>query len=155
MIETETSPVVCGHCGEAFERSTGRGRPRTYCSVRCQRRHKSGMPYLKAWRASPKGVHAKRSTGLRKRFRRRGGNTDGLEIFHPDDIFVRDGWKCQICGVPIFLNTPGSPDRATVDHVIAVVDGGLHTMENCQAACHCCNSKKGVREQAARKAITA
>lgn len=59
------------------------------------------------------------------------------------EVFMRDGWKCQICGkqlkkeskVPHLL-------AATLDHVIPLNRGGVHSRSNTQCACFMCNSLK-------------
>jgi 5-methylcytosine-specific restriction endonuclease McrA len=34
-------------------------------------------------------------------------------------------------------------DYATIDHIVPIAAGGLHTMANCQVMHRSCNSKKG------------
>ena len=50
------------------------------------------------------------------------------------NIFKRDGGKCQYCGVTTDL---------TLDHVIPRSKGGRSTWDNLVTACKSCNSKKG------------
>jgi len=51
-------------------------------------------------------------------------------------IGERDGFSCQHCGVESGL---------TVDHVIAVINGGTDDDANLQLLCRSCNSRKGTR----------
>jgi len=51
------------------------------------------------------------------------------------EIFVRDNYTCQYCGVR-------SKDL-TIDHVVPRHRGGKHTWENLVSACRACNHRKG------------
>lgn len=53
------------------------------------------------------------------------------------NIFVRDRFKCQYCGI---IMVP-----LTIDHVIPTSRGGKNTFENCVTSCKPCNAKKGSR----------
>ena len=53
------------------------------------------------------------------------------------DVFKRDGFKCQYCGM--------NPPQVTleVDHIVPVVAGGKNIMSNLLTACFDCNRGKG------------
>lgn len=51
-------------------------------------------------------------------------------------IYARDGLRCVDCGTDQSL---------TVDHVIAVVNGGTDDIENLATRCRSCNSRKGAK----------
>ncbi len=51
------------------------------------------------------------------------------------EIFVRDRYTCQYCGV--------AHGDLTLDHVIPRSKGGAHTWENLVTACRSCNHRKG------------
>lgn len=53
------------------------------------------------------------------------------------EIFVRDGYRCQYCGV--------SMRDLTLDHVIPRSRGGEHTWDNVVSACKSCNHSKAGR----------
>jgi len=55
------------------------------------------------------------------------------------EIFARDGYKCQYCGVEAELS------QLTIDHVVPRRLGGLHEWENVTTACSKCNHRKGGR----------
>ena len=79
---------------------------------------------------------------------RRGGahGPPGVERFQSLEIFMRDGWRCQICGGKIrqYKKTP-HPHSPTIDHIIPLAAGGTHERKNVQAAHFICNSEKGTR----------
>ena len=58
------------------------------------------------------------------------------------EIFIRDGYKCQYCGIEAELS------QLTIDHVIPRRLGGLHEWENVTTACSKCNHRKGGRTPA-------
>jgi 5-methylcytosine-specific restriction endonuclease McrA len=51
-------------------------------------------------------------------------------------VFAQAGHACVFCG---------SPDRLTIDHVVAWSKGGAHDMSNFQALCWPCNRRKGAQ----------
>lgn len=57
-----------------------------------------------------------------------------------DSVLKRDQYRCRYCG-------RGWADGVllTVDHVRPRAQGGTDAFDNCVAACHTCNSKKGAR----------
>ncbi len=57
--------------------------------------------------------------------------------FTPQNIYLRDRFKCQYCG--------SEDARLTRDHVVPVSKGGKTTWTNIVAACDRCNGIKGNR----------
>ena len=72
---------------------------------------------------------------LRKDVRRR---KNGVK-FSRFNVFTRDGFRCQYCGVR------GKMSELTYDHVRPRSRGGRTTWENIVTACRPCNSLKGRR----------
>ena len=64
---------------------------------------------------------------------------DRRPAFTRFNVFLRDRFRCQYCGVLI------EAKEITCDHVIPRSRGGQTTWENVVAACHRCNVKKGDR----------
>lgn len=71
------------------------------------------------------------------------------------EVLERDGWRCQLCGEPIDQHAPPrSPRSATVDHVVAVLDGGSwYNPANLRAAHLICNSTRANRGRASRTTV--
>ena len=60
------------------------------------------------------------------------------------DIFIRDDWKCWICGGKCLRKTKvPHPKAATIDHVIPLENGGIDAPSNVQCAHFKCNVEKG------------
>lgn len=59
--------------------------------------------------------------------------------FSRRNLFRRDRWTCQYCGVQ-----PGT-EELTIDHVVPRSLGGGSTWENCVLACVPCNARKANR----------
>jgi 5-methylcytosine-specific restriction endonuclease McrA len=62
-------------------------------------------------------------------------------------VAVRDGWRCQMCGVatPRSLRGTYEGNAPELDHIIPLSRGGGHTMGNVQCACRRCNGLKGAK----------
>jgi hypothetical protein len=62
------------------------------------------------------------------------------------EIFERDGWIRQLCNQPIDpeLQWP-HPHSRSLDHVVALINGGSHSRVNTQASHLVCNQRKGDR----------
>ena len=69
-----------------------------------------------------------------------------VESFDESEIFDRDGWICQLCSEPVDPSEgPRSSRSKSLDHIVPLTKGGLHTRENSQLAHLGCNSAKGNR----------
>lgn len=65
-----------------------------------------------------------------------------VEVFDRVEIFERDGWRCQLCGITCRQPSPFDRCAATVDHVVPLALGGEHSRANAQTACLSCNGRK-------------
>lgn len=72
--------------------------------------------------------------------RKRGGRH---ESFKHDEVFRRDGWRCQQCRCKVrrFKNT-NHPRYPHLDHIVPLSRGGEHTRVNTQCLCRRCNMGK-------------
>lgn len=57
--------------------------------------------------------------------------------FSRENVYLRDGHKCQYCGIRC------GPRELTLDHVVPRSRGGKTTWKNVVTACVACNRKKG------------
>ena len=66
------------------------------------------------------------------------------EIFDPQEVFERDGWRCKHCHKKVqWLNkSPNHPFYPNLDHIVPLSKGGEHTKRNTQLLCRECNNKK-------------
>lgn len=66
------------------------------------------------------------------------------EPVNPIDVFNRDDWTCKACGceTPKELRGKNQDDSPELDHVVAISQGGNHTIDNCQTLCRVCNILK-------------
>lgn len=70
-----------------------------------------------------------------------------VEPVDPTKVFERDLYICQRCFIqcPSKATVPDE-DAPTVDHVIALANGGEHSYKNTQCLCFMCNSHKGAEQ---------
>lgn len=67
-----------------------------------------------------------------------------VEPIDENEIFAAAGWRCYICDQGVVTDVPfGTPNKAVLEHVVALARGGTHTRDNVQCACHRCNQIKG------------
>lgn len=116
-------PKKCIICGSEFYSQYSNAR---YCSKSCKRKNHSGGKSIRH-RCCKYGVLYDPSV-------------------KPIKIFKRDGYVCQICGKPCDSNDKGwgnfGPYAPTVDHILALANGGAHIWSNVQCAHAICNSYK-------------
>lgn len=63
------------------------------------------------------------------------------------EVFRRDNWKCQLCGVRTLESKRGTthPRAPQLDHIVPLSKGGEHSYRNTQCACLRCNLSKNNR----------
>lgn len=124
--------IFCRECGQPFINEYGNKR-NVFCSIACSRRYNSRI--------------RKQRTGSNHRSRARHYGV-AYEPFNTKAVFERDNWRCGICGKPIAKDKKcPHPLSPTIDHIIALADGGAHIKSNVQAAHFICNSYKGAKSQ--------
>lgn len=127
---------ICESCGSVFHSESPKAK---YCSGTCSRRAKRHRDV-----AAGKTLLAN-SGNHRKRARIYGvAYEPGITV---KKLVKRDNNICQICGEPCDANDNRwsehfGPLYPTIDHIIAMVNGGGHTWDNVQLAHAICNSAK-------------
>ena len=121
----DTAEKACLGCGEYFVPEYGSKR-RGYCS---------------------KGCCMKTNRRVNRHKKRALMKTAIIESVNPLTVFVRDGWRCRICGKKLKAHNRGTikQNAPELDHIIPLSIGGEHSYKNTQCACRRCNSIKGNR----------
>lgn len=99
----------------------------------------------KKYRKTEKGRLARLNDAHRRRASKLGATTERVSSL---DVFLRDKYICQICGIktrPDYKNR-FHPKRSELDHIIPLSKGGEHSMRNTQCLCHQCNASKNNHE---------
>ena len=114
------SCLVCGALFRPISRDVT-------CSQRCNRKRNNLF----------QGAAQDRARKLGRKFQR-------FSIFQ---IFERDKWRCQLCGIrtPKRLRGTQAPNAPQLDHIIPLAKGGHHVIENVQLLCRKCNQTKHAR----------
>ena len=91
-------------------------------------------------------LHAK-ETKHNRSHRRRARLSLNNERISRSKVFRNDNYTCYICNVKVILykdikDIRYKKDAATIDHVIALANGGTHTYSNIKTCCSWCNSNK-------------
>ena len=110
----------CAHCGKWYIAEDYSASAR-YCSLRCAR------------------------SVAKHRYRARKKSAYVADVWAVQ-IFVRDRWRCQLCGRAVRRDVSAPhPKAAVLDHIIPLAVGGTHEPANVQLAHFLCNSRKGAR----------
>ena len=120
----------CKQCGIAFC-AVYPHRSRECCSEDCDRARKRRM--RRPYKSKEKALRRARERHIQ------------AERIDPIAVFERDGWRCQLCGVPTPRLLRGTYEDCApeLDHRIPLALGGPHTHDNVQCACRACNGRKG------------
>jgi hypothetical protein len=155
----------CGHCAGSFMAE----RKRKYCSDGCaanavasivrrkrQEKNKSdppiscrncgavfcvlpSVPGTSAYCAPCAEARKDTAYSLARRRRIQAARVEPVDRI---EVFDRDKWRCQICGIET-IRQPYTDKSAELDHVVPLSRGGEHSYANTQCACRRCNSLKG------------
>lgn len=97
--------------------------------------------WAREWRSRNPGKVREQNATRRARLR-----AAIVESFDPHEIFERDDWICGLCEAPIDPSSAyPDPMSPSLDHIVPVSRGGVHSRANCQAAHLVCNVRKGAR----------
>lgn len=125
--------VQCARCGCAFCPLYGM-KPGGSAKWRCE---PCAQQQRREWKRQQGGSHMHRAKQRGVPYRR----------FSLVQVLERDGWKCQLCGVPTPRRKRGTfvADAPEFDHCIPFALGGPHVPENGQCLCRACNSLKAAK----------
>lgn len=83
----------------------------------------------------------KRRSERRREIARRGNRVESYRVL---DVFVRDGWRCHLCGRLTKASAKAPhPLSPTVDHLVPISAGGEDSPRNVATAHFICNAKRG------------
>jgi hypothetical protein len=130
----------CANCDVIF-RPKRKDRT-TFCSRMCAILKQGEARIAKGL---PKSTDARPSSGNHRRRAKHFGCH--YENFSPLSIFERDGWTCQVCGIPTPRSSRGliRDDAPTLDHVVPLALRGPHTPSNTRCLCLPCNLRRARR----------
>lgn len=132
------TPRHCLVCGREF---VSRLERQVLCGdENCRRRHASraaSASIMRRYYSDPEFAERVQGLAGSRRANRLGLGSKQITISY---LLERDDWTCGICRDKI-----GSRNEASVDHIIPLSRGGLHSLENVQAAHRNCNYSKGNR----------
>ena len=118
LVQSKLKDVCCALCGETFRQTSKKQR---FCSSKCK----------------------KTLENINKGHRRRARLGSGT--VNPFEIFQRDNWLCQICGIATPRELRGTVKKRApeLDHIVPLSRGGDHSPENTRCTCRGCNARKG------------
>lgn len=155
----EPIAIRCEYCGREF---TTKRKGQRYCNSGCAYKAMHGRPVkgrlntvcIVCGKQYPNPRRQSYCDGCKKKqvrqqrrtwcSRRRALKKNVLvEKFNSIEIFIRDGWRCQICGKKVRPTFTEYHDLyPNLDHIIPLSKGGTHTRDNCQCTCRKCNIAK-------------
>lgn len=131
-IAEKKKDKICPICGSVFHSEYPN---KIYCSKKCATKNRD---------KKRKRNNKFKGKNIRSRCRKYGVYYD--PSVKPELVFARDKMVCKICGFNCDSGdrTWGSfgPYSPSVDHIIALANGGTHTWDNVQTAHVICNSYK-------------
>lgn len=141
---TNLEYTQCKRCGVATPNSRQSIGGSMFCSEKCRKANKSDARRMDRRRQIEQGKHCRGK-------RRKRVKANGRKYIYgitAKRLAERDGMRCQICHrrVQPHRGQGYQPRGWTVGHVIAIANGGAHTLENTQCECSECNTKKGATD---------
>ena len=114
----------CAYCNKWHYKS------RVYCSDECSRKNMKRNQVI----AKTKRMNKARQNGQ--------FDAD-IDIYK---LIERDGEQCYLCGDSVSFNVHyNDPKYPTIEHVLAIANGGTHSWDNVKVACRDCNNNKGTK----------
>ncbi len=127
-------PTPCVVCATVVMRPVDRSRAHC-CSVACRTALQFGTVSADGYDWAADAIKRAKAAGCTT-----------VERVERDFVLDRDNWICYLCETDTRRATsPFEPNSPTIDHVIALSNGGAHTYTNVRTACLHCNSSKSDR----------
>lgn len=131
--------IRCKNCQSEFTPINGK----VCCSDRCALEHERRLAresYKIKMRCNPLYVAKVRSNEYKRKARKKNAFVEEVDRLV---VMLRDKWICHLCGEKIPKDAKW-PDRkfGTLDHVMPLNHGGLHSYANIKAAHLTCNCSK-------------
>lgn len=97
-----------------------------------------------SWSKRPKADRVKRAANRVSTHKRR---ADKFGVYYEPvnrrKVFIRDKWKCQVCGTKTQKKDIHADNAAELGHIVPMSKGGSHSYVNVQCECKKCNAIKG------------
>ena len=121
-------PKSCNFCKVVFLPNLNNKNQQIYCSGQCRNKH---------FRKTDLGrqLHNFSSNNRRHRVKANGGNITKQEWSEILELYEN---RCAKCG---------NDKKITIDHIIPIALGGIHSKDNIQPLCVSCNSKKHIKTE--------
>lgn len=97
----------------------------------------------KAHNQTEQGKNTAHRSAVKYRSRKKGAK---ITPYTRSEILRRDKYTCQFCGIKVHDRSSGNwntPNKAHLDHIVSLEEGGDTTPENLQTLCRSCNLSKG------------
>ena len=160
---------TCAGCRDQFTFVVKRGHKRQFCTKDCHSQSHQNKAVKKKYESTDKrkksnNKHKKTDKGRASQKRYRQGEKGRLTYLKLNqrqrairrNAFIEDvdinvlltlqGNVCFLCSEPISLDVKWpEPMSLSLDHIVPLANGGLHSYENCSATHLRCNLVKGVK----------
>lgn len=157
MPNRHHSAKICGDCSDKRHREGAKERyleNREGIIARVRRYAQENADKLREQRRAYRKTEKGRATANVSKRRRRAQKRGLPSIPYKDkDIFERDAWRCKLCGMPVEVDPSDWIYGPSIDHIVALNNGGPNTPQNVQLAHRGCNSNKSDRESPDKKYV--
>lgn len=101
----------------------------------------------KAHNQTEQGKNTAHKSAVKYRSRKKGAK---ITPYKRSEILKRDKYTCRFCGIKVHDRSSGNwntPNKAHLDHIVSLDNGGDTTPENIQTLCRSCNLSKGSKSK--------